>query len=108
MILKIGIPDYPFTCLHEIAGASLKGRKVGKDVPVTLITHDDMKAAHEKWPNMRGCPTKVAFDFKKQRIWLHPTPDGEYDLIVDLGERKEPPKEIVGTITKAALKGHGA
>ena len=105
MILKIGIPDYPFTCLHEIAGAKIRGRKEGKDIDLTLIKHDDMLSQREKWPNMRGFPHQISFDQKKQRLWLHPTPDGEYDLIVDRGD--EPPKEIVGTITKAVLKGRG-
>jgi len=108
MILKIGIPDYPFTCLHEIAGASLKGRKVGKDVPLRLVSQAEMNNLHESLPNIRGCPREVSFDFKKQRIWVHPNPDGEYDLIVDRGDKSEEKKGIVGTITKAVLKGHGA
>lgn len=108
MILKIGIPDYPFTCLHDIAGAKLKGRKEGKDVPLRLVDHHAMTVLHDTMPNMRGCPREVSFDLKKQRIWLHPNPDGEYDLIVDRGEKPEEKKGIVGTITKAVLKGHGA
>ena len=107
MILQIGIPDYPFTCLHEIVGAKLKGSKPGKDVPLRLIDRHAMAVLHETLPNMRGCPREVSFDFKKQRIWLHPNPDGEYELIVDRGEESK--KEgIVGTITKAVLKGHDA
>jgi hypothetical protein len=108
MKLTIGIPDYPFTCLHEIAGAKIRGRKAGKDIHLILIPHDAMIEQHKKLKNIRGMPARVSFDFKKQRVWLHPNPDGEYELDIDRGE--EPPKKdgIVGTITKAVLKGHGA
>ena len=105
MILKIGVPDYPFTCLHDIAGAKIRGRKEGRDISLQLIAQDEMVDLHKKLPHLRGFPKQVSFDFKKQRVWLHPNPDGEYDLIVDRGE---PKREIVGTITKAMAKGHGA
>lgn len=102
MKLKIGIPDYPFTCMHEIAGAKIRGRMKGRDIGLTLIPMAEMEDRHAKLPNIRGFPTMVAFDFKKQRLWLHPLPDGEYELDVDRGEEVTKSKEgIVGTITKA-------
>lgn len=88
MKLQIGIPDYDFRSLGRIAGAKILGRKAGRDLPLILVSAEDMAARHEKLPNVRGFPVYVAFDIKRQRIILHPAPDGEYELEVDRGEVK--------------------
>lgn len=86
MILTIGVPDYSYRAMREIAGAHIRGRKAGHDIPLILIDADAMADMHKTLPNLRGMPRYAAFDIKRQKIWLHPNPDGEYELDIDRGD----------------------
>lgn len=117
MKLEIGIPDYPFE--HNIKGATLRGRLSHKPVPVLLVSIEDMKSLHKKLPNVRATPSYIAFDGK--RVWLHPSPSGEFhlDIVPDFEMEKNPPVEITevaatkepgrfdGKITKAVAQAFG-
>jgi len=98
MLLKIGVPDYPYRCMREhIAGAKIIGRRAGRDIHLNILTPFDMETMQKKFSHngkshIRGMPVYIAFDHKKQRVWLHPTPDGEYTLEIDRGDEKMPEK----------------
>ncbi len=80
MKLEIGVPDYPLRHIGEIRGAAIRGRKAGRDIALILVNMPAMTDRHKTLPNVRGLPRIVAFDAKAQRLWLHPLPDGEYQL----------------------------
>ena len=95
MKLEIGIPEYPYD--RPILNATLRGRLPHKPVPLYVVTIEEMEGLHERLPEMRGCPSYVAYDSAKKRVWLHPLPNGEYhlDIIPDFEMDKNPPVEIV-------------
>ncbi len=80
MKLEIGIPNYPAKGVPDIMRASLRGRKPDKGVPLLVASANKMAELHGTLPNVRGCPRYVAFDAKKEEVWLHPVPDGKYIL----------------------------
>ena len=112
MKLEIGVPDYE----HEggLKRAVIRGRKAGRDLPLRVISLAGMKLQQRQLPNLRGFPVMVAVDPEARRVWLHPVPDGEYWLDITPEETPPPvtplptaaPKPgIVGTITKAMIRG---
>lgn len=98
MKLEIGIPNYRHRSMGEIGGMKIKGRMPGRDVPIILVTAEKMADLHETLPNVRGCPRYCAFDVKKQEVWMHPTPDGEYIAEILPGKQSQPEKSTT-TIT---------
>lgn len=105
MILAIGIPDYPYRHVGDIKGGRLKGRKPGRDVPLILVTHEDMErmwaqhAVTRKGKSgqpdqtifgLRGCPAYISFDKKAQRLWTFPASDGEYELLLEAKPEEKP------------------
>ena len=96
MRLTIGIPDYSLASQGDIKAAFIRGRKLGRDLNLIVVSIEDMAKTHtrfavvhrdQKTPpisRMRGMPVIVAFDRKEQRLWLHPCPDGEYELDVTM------------------------
>lgn len=113
MKLEIGIPDYPFE--NNIKGATLRGRLPNKPVPVLLVSMEDMVDMHKKLPNVRATPTYIAFDAKHKRVWLHPSPSGEFHLDIEPDGATEkssltetaPKGRFDGTITKSVAAAFG-
>ena len=108
MKLELRIPSYP----HEggIEKAVLRGRMKGKDVPLVLVTMEEMRAKHDSLPILQGCPLYVAWDEKANLVWLHPLPNGEYHLDITVPKNREASpvtqQEIprfAGTITRATI-----
>ena len=80
MKLSIGIPNYLCRGVPDIVKAQLRGRKVGKDIPLIMVSVAKMVDLHRTIPRVRGCARYMPFDIKKEELWLHPNPDGEYHL----------------------------
>ena len=95
MKLQIGVPDYPHT--GGLESAVIRGRKAGRDLRIMVVSIEDMKAKRKELPHLCGFPVRIAFDPLGKRVWLHPSPDGEYELDINPGE-----PETVGAKPAAA------
>ena len=91
MKLTIGKPDYPFA--HVVKKAVIRGRRPGKNIPLILIHYNEMKLRHERPKNIRGMPVYVAFEVEKRKVWLHPSPDGEYELDIETADVQAPERK---------------
>lgn len=91
MKLTIGKPDYPFSAV--IKSAVIRGRRPGKNIPLILMPYNEMKQRHEKLRYLRGMPTCVSFDPEKRKVWLHPSPDGEYELDIEAADVPAPERK---------------
>lgn len=85
MKLEIGKPDYD--CKAPFKKASIRGWRPGKEVPITVVTIQDMRRLHETLKGIRGIPTFAAYDPEAKKVWLQPCPNGEYELDLEF----EPP-----------------
>ena len=106
MRLEIGVPDYDFKGKGEPVSAKIVGIR-GKGIPIQVIPHHEMIVVKKQHPHVRGIPTKVSFEYKLERLWFHPTPQGnlEVEVVSEQPKSQDKTKGIVGTITKAVLKG---
>lgn len=80
MKLKIGEPSYPFSFMGPIWEASIRGVKKGRDLRVIVISIEEMSKLRAQLPHIRGLPTRVAYDEKNKKLWLHPCPNAELEL----------------------------
>ena len=95
MMLKIGKADYPHK--HPVGQASLRGTRPNRPVPLVIVTMKDMRDLHRRLQHLSGVPSAIAYDEKAQLIWLHPKPNGEYELDLvdlDLVDQTEDPKQV--------------
>ena len=100
MKLEIGKPDYPYQ--HAIREAVIRGRIKGRDLPLLMVTMSEMERLHDAHEvkdkqYLRGTPLYISHDAKAKRVWVFPSPSGEYELDIT----RDP--EIAGTITKATI-----
>lgn len=128
MQFEIGKPDYPFAHLGEILGGAIEGERE-RDLPLLLVDLPQMVTLREQNPHMRAVPQFIAFDRAAQRLWVYPSPAGEYVFHVKhgpedvsapgtlrvgapsvalppgtIGPPLDAPGEYFGTITKPMLK----
>lgn len=91
--IKIHIGDADYRWKSPVHSAALKGRRPGQDLPLTLITVDEMESRRAKNQYMRACPASIAFDASQSKLMLFPIPNGEFVLIVRVKpeEKQEPP-----------------
>lgn len=97
--LKIDVPDYPWDG-GVLVGAKLKGRWKGRDVPVLIMGLADLMEKRERLKYSRGCPVYIAHDPKAKRVWLFPTPDGEYELLTE----GKPEEQQPGTLNAPVMQ----
>jgi hypothetical protein len=83
MKLELDKPFYPYP--HPVKEAVIRGRIKGRDIFLREVSMKEMEAAKNACPHLRGMPTMYAVDEHDKKIWVHPNPNGEYELDVTRG-----------------------
>lgn len=99
MLTDIGKPDYPMPDVAAVKSAKIIGQR-GKDIPLVFVKPDVMQCLRDRWKNVRGVPVYASFDSAKRLLWLHPAPQGEFQIDLEQVDAVDEPGRLRGTITR--------